>query len=78
MKARQAQQGLLAMTLGILALLAAACGGGGEPEQRTFDFKLADNMLEPGRIVVSHEDTVTLQIEAHQAAGIGQGSFIVA
>ncbi len=67
MKVRQALLGLLAMTLGTLALLVAACGGGGEPKQRTFDLKLADNMLEPGRIVVSHEDTVTLQIEAHQA-----------
>ena len=67
MKARQALLGLLAMVLGTLAIFSTACGGGGEPEQRTFDLKLADNMLEPGRIVVSHEDTVTLQIESHQS-----------
>ena len=67
MNARQALLGLLAMVLGTLAIFSTACGGGGEPEQRTFDLKLADNMLEPGRIVVSHEDTVTLEIEAHQS-----------
>ena len=67
MKTRMARLGLLVMALAALTVLAAACGSGGEPEQRTFDLKLADNMLDPGRIVVSHEDTVTLEIEAHQA-----------
>ncbi len=67
MNARRAVLGILVMALGILAVLATACGDGGEPEQRSFGLKLADNMLEPGRIVVSHEDTVTLQIDAHQA-----------
>ena len=66
MKARKALLGLLMVVLAALAVFAAACGGG-EPEQRNFDLKLADNMLDPERIVVSYEDTVTLEIEAHQA-----------
>ena len=65
MKARKAQLGLLLMVLGIMAVLAAACGNGGEPEQRNFRVKLQDGMLEPDRIVVNHEDMVTLQIEAY-------------
>lgn len=67
MNARRALLGLLVMALGTMAIFAAACGGGGEPEQRSFDLKLADNVLQPDRIVVNHEDTVTLEIEAHQA-----------
>ncbi len=67
MNGKKAQLGLLAMVLGILVLLAAACGEGSGPEQRSINVKLQDNMLEPGRIVVNHEDMVTLQIEAHQA-----------
>ena len=67
MTARRAQLGLLAVALGILAILAAACGSGGEPEQRSFKVGLEDNMLEPGRIVVNHEDMVTLEIEAYQS-----------
>ncbi len=67
MKARRALLGLLVMALGTLAIVAVACGGGSEPEQRSISLKLADNVLQPERIVVSHEDTVTLEIEAHQA-----------
>ena len=70
MKAKKAHLGLLVTLLEVLALLAAACGDGGEPERRSFEVKLHENMLEPGRIVVNHEDIVILEIEAHQAGEI--------
>ena len=67
MNGKKAQLSLLVMVLGVLVLLVAACGQESDPEQRNFGVMLQDNMLEPGRIVVNHEDTVTLEIEAHQS-----------